>query len=175
MDPPFDPARCGCASEKVRLMESLCALFDHIDLNSEGHISWSEFYSYIVESGLASSSRFTFFKSEFKPAEVVTRRFHFGHASPCRLAPTCHAWSSPHIHWFQDRQSSYVDHACHICTGTGPVSHSAPGLGSPLPHRRRNSAHRCHACTKTGLTAAASAPGLVSPLPHHRGDWGRSS
>ena len=54
---------------------------------------------------------------------------------------------------------------CHICTGTGlaPAT-SAPGLGSPLPHLRRDWAHRCHICTRTGLTAAASAPGPGSPL-----------
>ena len=34
---------------------------------------------------------------------------------------------------------------CHICTGTGltPAT-SAPGLGSPLPHLRRDWAHPCH-------------------------------
>jgi hypothetical protein len=42
-------------------------------------------------------------------------------------------------------------------------------LGSPLPHLRRDWAHRCHICTGTGLTAATSALGLGSPLPHlHR-------
>jgi hypothetical protein len=43
---------------------------------------------------------------------------------------------------------------------------SAPGLGSPLPHLHRDSAHRCHICTGTRLTAATSAPGLGSLLPH---------
>jgi hypothetical protein len=54
---------------------------------------------------------------------------------------------------------------CHICTGTGltpaasatglgsPLSTSAPGLGSPLPHLRRDWARRSHICTATGLTA----------------------
>ncbi len=166
------------ASAKVRLMESLCALFDHIDLNSEGHISWSEFYSYIVESGLAASSRFTFFKSEFKPAEVVTRPISFRTRLPVpisayvpRMDFTAHSlvsrqfWLSL-LEWTMPATSA---------PGLGPCHHSSPGLGSPLPHRRRDSAHRCHACTKTGLTATASVPGLGSPLPHRRRDWGRSS
>jgi hypothetical protein len=39
---------------------------------------------------------------------------------------------------------------CHICTGTGltPAT-SAPGLGAPLPHLRRDWAHACHVCTGT--------------------------
>ena len=37
---------------------------------------------------------------------------------------------------------------------------SAPGLGSPRPHLRRDWAHPCHICTGTGLTPATSAPGL---------------
>ena len=41
-----------------------------------------------------------------------------------------------------------------------PLQHTAPGLGSPLPHRHQDRAHRCHICTGTGLTAAASEPGL---------------
>jgi hypothetical protein len=48
----------------------------------------------------------------------------------------------------------------HICTGTG--------LGSPLPHLRRDWARRCHICAGTGLAAVTSAPGLGSPLSHSR-------
>ncbi len=47
----------------------------------------------------------------------------------------------------------------------------APGLGSPLPHLRRDWAHPCHICAGTGLTPATSAPGLGPPLPHLRRDW----
>jgi hypothetical protein len=83
----------------------------------------------------------------------------------------------------EHRQTSL--HPCHICAGTGltPAT-SAPGLGSSLPHLRRDWAHSCHICTGTGLTPAASAPGLgsppatslhppglASPLPHLRRDW----
>ena len=63
-------------------------------------------------------------------------------------------------------------HRCHICTGTGlTAATSAPGLGSPRPHLRRDWSHRCHICIGTGLTAATSAPGLGSPLPHLHRDW----
>jgi hypothetical protein len=68
------------------------------------------------------------------------------------------------------------------CDGTGltPAT-SAPGMGSPLPHLRRDWAHPCHICTGTALTPATSAPGprsapatsapgLRSPLPHLRRD-----
>ena len=37
---------------------------------------------------------------------------------------------------------------------------SALGLGSPLPHLRRDWAHPCHICAGTGPTPATSAPGL---------------
>ena len=43
--------------------------------------------------------------------------------------------------------------------------------GPPLPHLRRDWAHRCHICTGAGLIAATSAPGLDSPLPHLHRDW----
>jgi hypothetical protein len=36
---------------------------------------------------------------------------------------------------------------------------SAPGLGSSLPHLRRDWAHPCHICAGTGLTPPTSAPG----------------
>jgi hypothetical protein len=45
----------------------------------------------------------------------------------------------------------------HICTGTGLTpSTSAPGLGPPLPHLRRDRAHPCHIRPRTGLEPAAS-------------------
>ena len=80
-------------------------------------------------------------------------------------------------------------HPSHICAGTGltPAT-SAPGLGSPLPHLRRDRASHlhedcarpAHICTGTGLGpaksapglglgTATSAPGLRSPRPHLRG------
>ena len=40
---------------------------------------------------------------------------------------------------------------------------SAPGLGSPTPHRHRDWAHPRHIGTGTGLNHATSAPGLGSP------------
>jgi hypothetical protein len=61
---------------------------------------------------------------------------------------------------------------CHICTGTWlACASSAPGLGSPVSHRRRDWAHPCHIRSRTGLTPATSAPGLGSPPPHPRRDW----
>ena len=87
--------------------------------------------------------------------------------------------------------------ASHICTGIGltPAT-SARGLGSPLPHLRRDCAsplprlrrdwahpchlcagtvpHPCHICAGTGLTPATSAPGLGSLLPRLRRDWAHS-
>ncbi len=39
------------------------------------------------------------------------------------------------------------------------------GLGSPLPHLRRDWAHPCHIGAGTGLTPPTFAPGLGSPLP----------
>ena len=70
------------------------------------------------------------------------------------------------------------------CVGNRRFATSAPGLGSPLPHRHQDQAHRCqictgagltpcHICTGVGLTPAASAPGLGSPLPHLRRYWAR--
>ena len=73
-----------------------------------------------------------------------------------------------------------------------PLPTSAPGLGSPQPHLRRDWAHPalicadwahpCHIGTGTGPTPATSAPGVGSPLPtsapglgapqpHLRRDW----
>jgi hypothetical protein len=48
---------------------------------------------------------------------------------------------------------------------------SSPGLGSPLPHLRRDWAHPDHICAGTGRTPTTSAPGLGSPRPHLRRDW----
>ena len=49
----------------------------------------------------------------------------------------------------------------HFCIGTRATpATSAPGLGSPRPHLRRDWAHPCHICAGTGLTPATSAPGL---------------
>ena len=46
---------------------------------------------------------------------------------------------------------------------------SAPGLGSPLPHLRRDWAHRCHICTGTELTVAEAASYTAAHGPHsHR-------
>ena len=42
---------------------------------------------------------------------------------------------------------------------------SAPGLGSPRPHLRRDWAPPAHICAGTGLPPPTSAPGLGSPLP----------
>ena len=50
----------------------------------------------------------------------------------------------------------------------------ALGLGSSLPHLRRDWAHPCHICAGTGLTPSAAAPGLGSPVPHLRCGWARS-
>ena len=45
---------------------------------------------------------------------------------------------------------------------------SAPGLGPPLPHLRRDWAHPAHLCTGTGLTPPTTAPGQGSPRPPRR-------
>ena len=86
----------------------------------------------------------------------------------------------------------------HIITSTRLIAPtSTPGLGSPLPHLRRDPAHHCdvfagiclipttahccHHCTGLGhscdicsvtrLAAATFAPRLGSPLPHLHLDW----
>ncbi len=76
-------------------------------------------------------------------------------------------------------------HTCHLCHSTLNSSSgvaairfttagarqvrdgttSAPGLGPPLPHLRRDWAHPCHICAGTGPAPATSAPGLGPPLP----------
>ena len=61
----------------------------------------------------------------------------------------------------------------HCLHGLAPPA-SAPGLGSPRPHRRPDWAHRCHIGARTGLTPATSAPGLGPPRPHLRPDWADS-
>ena len=45
-----------------------------------------------------------------------------------------------------------------ICAGTGltPAT-SAPGLGSPLPHLRRDWAHPAHICSSAGAGRACRA------------------
>ena len=51
-------------------------------------------------------------------------------------------------------------HPCHIGPGTALTpSTSAPGPGSPLPHRPRDWAHTYHIGPGTELTPATSAPG----------------
>jgi hypothetical protein len=47
----------------------------------------------------------------------------------------------------------------------------ALGLGSSLPHLRRDWAHPCHICAGTGLSPATSALRLGSALPHLHWDW----
>jgi hypothetical protein len=81
--------------------------------------------------------------------------------------------------------------ACMAGTGLTPPT-SAPGLGSPRPHLRRDWAHPAHICAGTGLTPPTSASwdwaqlccigtragrtpvtsarGSGSPLPHLRRD-----
>jgi hypothetical protein len=49
---------------------------------------------------------------------------------------------------------------------------SAPRLGSPLAHLRRDWARPLHICAGTGLAPCTSAPGLRSPLPDLRHDCG---
>jgi hypothetical protein len=51
---------------------------------------------------------------------------------------------------------------CREATASPPTS--APGLGSPLPHLRRDWAHPCRICAGTGLTPAAPAPGPSVPV-----------
>ena len=62
----------------------------------------------------------------------------------------------------------------HICTGAGlTAATSTLGLGSPMPHLHRDSAHPYHICTGTALGLATSAPGLRSALPHLHRDSAR--
>ena len=69
------------------------------------------------------------------------------------------------------RRTPSVTAPCHIGAGTGLIqATSAPGQGSPPPHRRRDRAlsspqplrrrdwaHPCHICSGTGLAPPASA------------------
>jgi hypothetical protein len=57
------------------------------------------------------------------------------------------------------RGDSFIEQCAHIGAGTGltPPT-SAPGLGSPRPHLRRDWAHPAHICARTGLTPPTSAP-----------------
>ncbi len=59
---------------------------------------------------------------------------------------------------------------CAGAHGLSPPT-SAPGLGSPRTHLRRDWAHPAHICTRTGLTPPTSAPGLGSPRPHLYWDY----
>jgi hypothetical protein len=49
------------------------------------------------------------------------------------------------------------------------LSHT-PGLGSPVPHVRRDWACPAHIRTGTGLTPPTSSPGLGPPLAHLHGN-----
>jgi hypothetical protein len=72
------------------------------------------------------------------------------------------------MHLPADACSSGAWHAARISRETGltPCAASAPGLGSPLPHLRRDRAHSKYLlCVGTGCTVATSAPGLGSPTP----------
>ena len=109
-------------------------------------------------------------------------------AEPLPAPAGVHAWSAPNHSDAQSRTHRFG--AClvalhqvffhpHARVGRTAAT-SAPGLGSPLPHLRRDWAHPCHICARTGLTPATSAPGLGSPRPHLRRDcaldrrrWGR--
>ena len=55
-----------------------------------------------------------------------------------------------------------------MCARHSPTS--APGLGSPRPHLRLDSAGRAQICARTLLTTSTSAPGLGSPRPRLRRD-----
>ncbi len=71
------------------------------------------------------------------------------------------------------RQTPTGDGTVHICAGTGLIAaRSVPGLGSPLPHLRRDWAHPCQICAGTGLTPPTSSLGLGSPRPHLHRDLG---
>ncbi len=51
---------------------------------------------------------------------------------------------------------------------------SAPGLGSPGPHLRRDWAYPARICAGTGLAFATFAPGLCSPPQEHlHREWAR--
>ena len=91
-------------------------------------------------------------------------------AEPLPAPAGVHAWSAPNHSDAQSRthrfgaclaalhQVFFHPHArvgrirCHIRARTGltPAT-SAPGLGPPLPHLRRDWAHPCHIGTATGL------------------------
>ena len=59
----------------------------------------------------------------------------------------------------------------HIITSTRLIAAtSTPGLGSPLPHLRRDPAHRCDVFAGIRLIPTASPPRLDLSLPHLRWD-----
>ena len=78
-------------------------------------------------------------------------------ASPPGL---CAASAVPHL------RRDFALTRCHTSAGTGftPAT-SARGLGSPLPHLRRDWAHPSHISAGTGLTPPASAPGVPGSTP----------
>jgi hypothetical protein len=71
---------------------------------------------------------------------------------------------------------SIVNNVTVTCAATrlAPAT-SAPRLGPPLPHLRRDSARACHICAATRPAPATSAPGLGSRLPHLHWDWATSA
>jgi hypothetical protein len=78
-------------------------------------------------------------------------------------------WGAERAHWDSA-------HPCDICARSRTTAAtSAPGLGSPLPHLRRDWAHPCHICTGTGLAPATSAPGVGPRLPHLHGSFARAA
>jgi hypothetical protein len=83
--------------------------------------------------------------------------------------------SAPQADWRRSHRRPCGHTGCRTgcgrcCTGLAPAT-SAPGLGSPLPHLRRDWAHPSHIRAGTGLTPPTSAPGLGPSLPHLRRDW----
>jgi hypothetical protein len=78
--------------------------------------------------------------------------------------------------WIMGLKDEFEKGRAWVRAGTGLTAPtSAPGLGSPLPHLRRDWARPSHICAGTGLPPPTSAPGLGSPLPHLRRDWARPS
>ena len=92
-------------------------------------------------------------------------------AEPLPAPAGVHAWSAPNHSDAQSRTHRFG--AClvalhqvffhpHARVGRTAAT-SAPGLGSPLPHLRRDWDRPCHICAGTGLTPATSALGLGWP------------
>jgi hypothetical protein len=95
------------------------------------------------------------------PASCVDRRTHpLTHSLVGRHSDR-RAWHGCAV----DKQCVAFDGPCGMKYSASPrqvepQATSAPGLGSPLPHLRRDWAHLCHICAGTGLTHGASPPGL---------------